>query len=322
MKKLKAIITGITGQSGSYMAELLLRKNYQVFGMKRRTSTNTLQNIEHIKNDITLIDGDLLDHVSLNKMIKDIQPDELYSYAAQSHVKTSFEQPEYTSNCNALGTLRLLDSIREFSPHTRFYNSATSELFGGETGGPYNENSLLVPKSPYGCSKLYAYHITNIYRQSYNLFACSGLTFNHESVRRSEDFLTKKLSLSAARIKLGLQDKLFLGNLDAKRDITHAKDVVIAQWLMLQCEKPDDYVIGSGVAISIKEMVDFVFKYVNLDWKDYVVIDPLLFRPVEVNHLVADASKAKQELGWSPTISWQNLLIEMVEHDLKIEGKK
>ncbi len=317
----KAMIFGITGQTGSYMAEFLLEHGYSVYGVKRRTSTNTMQNIKHIENDVNILDGDMLDSYSISKIIKDTQPDELYAFAAQSHVKVSFEQPEYTGNCTGLGILRVLEAVRQSSSHTKVYNSATSELFGGETGGPYNENSPLMPRSPYGCAKLYAYHITKNYREAYNLFACSGLTFNHESPRRSEDFVTRKITMAAAKIKMGLQNQLALGNLEAKRDITHAKDIVMAQWLMLQQDIPKDFVLGSGMAVSIKQMLDVVFAHIGLNWQNYVVIDPKFYRPSEVDILTADASKAKIELGWQPKVSWQSLLIEMVENDLVLLQK-
>lgn len=321
MRQKTALVTGITGQTGSYAAELLLEKGYKVYGMKRRTSTNTLENIKHIKNEITIIEGDLSDQISLNKIVKDIKPNELYSYGAQAHVKVSFNQPELTADISGVSVLRLLEAIREFSPTTRFYNSATSELFGGETGGPYNEDSLLLPRSPYGCAKLYAYHITKNYREAYNLYACSGLTFNHESPRRSEDYVSRKITMAAAKIKLGLQKQLALGNIEAKRDITHAKDIVIGQWLMMQQDKPKDYVLGSGVSVSIKQMLNVVFSHLNLDWNDYVVIDPQFYRPTEVNVLLADPLRAKQELGWQPKISWKELLVEMIENDLTLLKK-
>lgn len=320
MTQKSCLITGITGQTGSYMAELLLDKGYKVFGMKRRTSTNTLENIRHIEDKLTIVEADLADQISLNKLVKDIQPDELYSYGAQSHVKVSFEQPELTGDISGLGVLRLLEAVREFSPKTHFYNSATSELFGS-TPAPQNENTTMIPRSPYGCAKMYAYCITRNYRESYNLFACSGITFNHESPRRGVDFVTRKITQAAAKIKMGLQDELFLGNLDAKRDLTHAKDVVIAQYLMLQNDIPKDYVIGSGNTHSIRDMLDVVFQHLDLDWTKYVKINPAFYRPAEVNVLCADASTIKHELGWAPKITWKQLLIEMTENDLSLLKK-
>lgn len=316
-----ALITGITGQDGSYLAELLLQKNYRVFGLKRRTSQEGYGNVIHLLENISLVEGDMLDPSSLNKAIRDIQPDEVYNLAAQSHVKTSFDQPTYTANCTGLGVLRLLEAVKEFSPHSKFYQASSSELYGEIREMPQTENTPFHPRSPYGIAKQFGFWTTVNYREAYNMFACNGILFNHESERRGENFVTRKITKAAARIKLGLQSRLSLGNLDAQRDIGHAKDYVEGMWLMLQAEKPSDYVLATGETHSIREMLDVVFQHVDLDWQKYVDIDPSFYRPAEVNILCGDYSKAKRELGWKPKVNWRQLLIGMVENDLALEDK-
>ncbi len=317
MKK-RVLITGVTGQDGSYLADLLLEKNYDVFGLKRRTSNEGYGNAIHLLDQITIIEADLLDQSSLNYLVKEVRPDEVYHLAAQSHVGTSFKQPLYTADCTGLGTLRLLESLREFSPEARFYNAATSELYGGLSGGPYNESSGFHPRSPYGVAKQFGYWTTANYRESYKMFACSGILFNHSSPRRGEEFATRKITKAAAKIKLGLQDTLYMGNIEAKRDEGHAKDYVEAMYLMLQQDSPNDFVISTGETHSIKEMIGVAFGHLELDWTKYVKIDPKFYRPAEVNVLLGDCSKAKRVLGWKPKYDWKSLLVEMVENDLKL----
>jgi GDPmannose 4,6-dehydratase len=320
----KALITGITGQDGSYLTELLLSKGYQVFGIIRRASTFNTERIDHIYQDphikgrnLYLVYGDLNDASSLNKILRDVQPDEIYNLGAQSHVRVSFDIPEYTAEVGALGTLRLLEAIRETGlQKTRFYQASSSELFGNAQEVPQSETTTFYPRSPYAAAKLYAYWITVNYRESYGLFACNGILYNHESERRGETFVTRKITRAAAAIKLGLQDKLFLGNLEAKRDWGHAQDFVRAMWLMLQQEKPDDYVIATGEAHSVRELLDQAFGYLELDWKRYVEIDQRYFRPAEVDLLLGDASKARRILGWAPQIRFTELVRMMVDYDL------
>jgi GDPmannose 4,6-dehydratase len=320
----KALITGITGQDGSYLTELLLSKGYQVFGIIRRASTFNTERIDHIYQDphikgrnLSLVYGDLNDASSLNKILRDVQPDEIYNLGAQSHVRVSFDIPEYTAEVGALGTLRLLEAIRETGlQKTRFYQASSSELFGNAQEVPQSETTPFYPRSPYAAAKLYAYWITVNYRESYGLFACNGILYNHESERRGETFVTRKVTRAAAAIKLGLQDKLFLGNLEAKRDWGHAQDFVRAMWLMLQQEKPDDYVIATGEAHSVRELLDQAFGYLELDWKRYVEIDQRYFRPTEVDLLLGDASKARRILGWAPQIRFTELVRMMVDYDL------
>jgi GDPmannose 4,6-dehydratase len=320
----KALITGITGQDGSYLTELLLAKGYDVYGVIRRASTFNTERIDHIYQDphesgrrMRLLYGDLNDASSLNKILRDVQPDEIYNLGAQSHVRVSFDIPEYTAEVGALGTLRLLEAIRETGLRgTRFYQASSSELFGKVQEVPQRETTPFYPRSPYSVAKLYAYWITVNYRESYGLFACNGILFNHESERRGETFVTRKITRAAAAIKLGLQNKLYLGNLDAKRDWGHAKDFVEAMWLMLQQDEPDDYVIATGETHSVREFLDEAFGHLDLDWKQFVEIDPRYFRPAEVDLLIGDASKARRKLGWEPKITFKELVRTMVDADL------
>ena len=320
----KALITGITGQDGSYLTELLLRRGYDVYGVIRRASTFNTERIDHIYQDphesgrrLRLLYGDLNDASSLNKILRDVQPDEIYNLGAQSHVRVSFDIPEYTAEVGALGTLRLLEAIRETGLRgTRFYQASSSELFGKVQEVPQRETTPFYPRSPYGVAKLYAYWVTVNYRESYGLFACNGVLFNHESERRGETFVTRKITRAAAAIKLGLQNKLYLGNLDAKRDWGHAKDFVEAMWLMLQQDEPDDYVIATGETHSVRELLDEAFGRLDLDWKQFVEIDPRYFRPAEVDLLIGDASKARRKLGWEPKITFKELVRTMVDADL------
>jgi GDPmannose 4,6-dehydratase len=320
----KALITGITGQDGSYLTELLLGKGYDVYGVIRRASTFNTERIDHIYQDphesgrrLRLLYGDLNDASSLNKILRDVQPDEIYNLGAQSHVRVSFDIPEYTAEVGALGTLRLLEAIRETGLRgTRFYQASSSELFGKVQEVPQRETTPFYPRSPYGVAKLYAYWVTVNYRESYELFACNGVLFNHESERRGETFVTRKITRAAAAIKLDLQNKLYLGNLDAKRDWGHAKDFVEAMWLMLQQDEADDYVIATGETHSVREFLDEAFGRLDLDWKQFVEIDPRYFRPTEVDLLVGDASKARRKLGWEPKITFKELVRTMVDADL------
>jgi len=320
----KALITGITGQDGSYLTELLLSKDYEVYGIIRRASTFNTERVDHIYQDphesgrrMHLVYGDLNDASSLNKILRDVQPHEIYNLGAQSHVRVSFDIPEYTAEVGGLGTLRLLEAIRETGLHkTRFYQASSSELFGKAQEIPQRETTPFYPRSPYGVAKLYAYWITVNYRESYDLFACNGILFNHESARRGETFVTRKITRAAAAIKLGLQNKLYLGNLDAKRDWGHAKDYVEAMWLMLQQDEPDDYVIATGETHSVREFLDEAFGYLDLDWKQFVEVDPRYFRPAEVDLLIGDSSKAKRKLGWEPKITFKELARTMVDADL------
>jgi GDPmannose 4,6-dehydratase len=326
----KALITGITGQDGSYLTELLLDKGYDVYGVMRRASTFNTERIDHIYQDpheagrrMRLLYGDLNDASSLNKILRDVQPDEIYNLGAQSHVRVSFDIPEYTAEVGALGALRLLEAIRETGlRETRFYQASSSELYGKVREVPQSETTPFYPRSPYAIAKLYAYWITVNYRESYGLFACNGILFNHESERRGETFVTRKITRAAAAIKLGLQDKLYLGNLDAKRDWGHAKDYTEAMWLMLQQDEPDDYVIATGETHSVREFLDEAFGHLDLDWKPYVEIDPRYFRPAEVDLLVGDPSKAGKKLGWKPKITFKELARMMVNADLADLKKK
>ncbi len=323
MKK-RALITGITGQDGSYLTELLLGKGYEVYGIIRRASTFNTERIDHLYQDphlkgtrLFLVYGDLNDASSLNKILRDVQPDEIYNLGAQSHVRVSFDIPEYTAEVGALGSLRLLEAIRETGlQKTRFYQASSSELYGKVQEIPQRETTPFYPRSPYAAAKLYAYWITVNYRESYNLYACNGILFNHESPRRGETFVTRKITRAAAAIKLGRQAKLYLGNLDAKRDWGFAGDYVEAMWLMLQQEQPDDYVIATGETHSVREFLDEAFGYLDLDWKEYVEIDPRYFRPAEVDLLIGDASKAREKLGWTPKVSFRELVRMMIDSDL------
>ncbi len=321
----KALITGITGQDGSYLAEFLLEKGYEVHGLIRRSSSFNTKRIDHLYKDphdpearLFLHYGDLTDGASLTRLLREIRPDEVYNLGAQSHVKVSFLQPIYTVNIDALGTLRLLEAIRDLDYPVRFYQASSSEMYGKVAEIPQNEETPFHPRSPYACAKVYSFWQTVNYREAYDLFACNGILFNHESPRRGETFVTRKITRAATRIKLGLQNKLYLGNLDAKRDWGYAPDYVEAMWLMLQQDEPDDYVIATGETHSVREFVEAVFSYLDLDWKDYVEIDPRYFRPAEVDILLGDASKARRKLGWKPKTSFQDLVRIMVEHDLEL----
>lgn len=320
-----ALITGITGQDGSYLAELLLEKGYDVYGIIRRSSSFNTARIDHIYEDphksgvrLHLIYGDLNDASSLNKILRNVTPDEIYNLGAQSHVRTSFDIPEYTAEVAGIGTLRLLEGIRETGLKVKFYQASSSELYGKAQEIPQTETTRFYPRSPYASAKLFAYWTTVNYRESYGIFACNGILFNHESPRRGETFVSRKITRAASRIKLGLQDELFLGNLDAKRDWGYAKDYVEAMWLMLQQEQPDDYVIATGETHSVREFLDEAFGYLQLDWHSYVKIDPKYFRPAEVDILLGDPSKARRVLGWSPQVKFKQLVRLMVDSDLAL----
>jgi GDPmannose 4,6-dehydratase len=312
----KALITGITGQDGSYLADFLLDKGYEVVGMVRRSSTLNFDRIRHIQDRVQIVQGDLLDQVSLINLLQKHRPDEVYNLAAQSFVPTSFEQPVLTGEFTALGVTRVLDAIRIVDRNIRFYQASSSEMFGKVREVPQRETTPLYPRSPYGVAKVYGHWITINYRESYDLFACSGILFNHESPRRGLEFVTHKITYQAARIKLGLAEELRLGNLDARRDWGYAPDYVRAMWLMLQQDRPDDYVVATGETHSVREFCQVTFDCLGLDWEKYVVVDPRFYRPAEVDLLVGDPSKAKQVLGWEPSVTFQDLARIMVEHDL------
>jgi GDPmannose 4,6-dehydratase len=343
----KAIITGITGQDGSYLAEFLLEKGYEVHGIRRRTSLFNTGRIDHLYQDphsetckMFLHYGDMTDSSCLTRIIKQVQPDEIYNLAAQSHVAVSFEEPEYTADCDGTGALRILEAIRllGLESKTKFYQASTSELYGDVQETPQKESTPFYPRSPYGVAKLYAYWITVNYRESYGIYACNGILFNHESPRRGETFVTRKITRALARIKLGLQDRLFLGNLDALRDWGHAKDYVRMQWLMLQQDTPDDFVIATGIQYSVREFVnaaaaeidlEIIWKGVGLNEKGYssdgkvlVEVDPKYFRPSEVETLLGDPSKAREKIGWTPKISFKELVSEMMVEDMKLVNKE
>jgi GDPmannose 4,6-dehydratase len=317
-----ALITGITGQDGSYLAEFLLTKGYKVYGLVRRSSVQKFDNIAHIKDKLELVQGDLTDQNSLNFVIKEVNPDEVYNLAAQSFVPTSWNQPLLTADVTALGVARMLEAIRIINPKIKFYQASSSEMFGKVRETPQTEKTPFYPRSPYGVAKVYGHFITVNYRESYNIFACSGILFNHESPRRGLEFVTRKVTNGVARIKLGLQKDLAMGNLDAKRDWGFAGDYVEAMWLMLQQETPGDYVIGTGEAHSIRDLLDFAFSHVGLDYKDYVRQDPRFMRPAEVDLLRGDAMKAQTSLSWKPKVSFKELITMMVDHDLKLLGGK
>jgi GDPmannose 4,6-dehydratase len=318
----KALITGITGQDGSYMAEFLLQKNYQVFGLSRRTSTVTTGRIEHIIDKIEIVEGDLLDQHSLTQIVKDIKPDEVYNLAAQSFIPTSFRQPVLTGETTALGVTRVLEAIRMGYPRAKFYQASSSEMFGKAQEVPQNEKTPFYPRSPYGVAKVYGHWITINYREAYQLFAVSGICFNHESPRRGIEFVTRKISRAVARIKLGKQKKIILGNLESKRDWGYTPDYVEAMWLMLQQKKADDYVIGTGETHSVKDFCQKAFGVIGIkNWQDYVESEKKEFRPAEVDLLIADASKAKKELGWQPKTSFNQLVEIMVKADLEKESQ-
>lgn len=312
----KALITGITGQDGSYLTELLLEEGYKVYGIVRRASTEHDERIAHLRDRLTLLQGDLLDQTSLLEALEESQPEEVYNLAAQSFVPTSWNQPVLTGEFTALGVTRLLEAVRRFNPKIRFYQASSSEMFGRVRESPQNELTPFYPRSPYGVAKVYGHWITVNYRESYNLFACSGILFNHESCRRGLEFVTRKISDGVARIRSGLATELRLGNLAAWRDWGYAGDYVRAMWLMLQQEESGDYVIGTGEMHSVQEFVEQAFLCVDLDWRQYVVTDPRLLRPAEVDELCADPTKAKRVLRWEPTLSFPQLVRMMVEADL------
>jgi GDPmannose 4,6-dehydratase len=313
-----ALITGITGQDGSYLAEFLLEKGYRVYGMVRRTSTFNNERIHHLLGRIELIDADLLDQLSLIQALRQSQADEVYNLAAMSFVATSFQQPVATGEYTALSVVRMLEAVRLADWPIRFYQASTSEMFGKAQTVPQNEHTPFYPRSPYGVAKLYGHWTTVNFRESHHMFACSGILFNHESPRRGHEFVTRKISHSVARIKRGLQDKLVLGNLDAQRDWGFAGDYVEAMWLMLQQDKPDDYVIATGTTHSVRDFVVTAFAHVDIyDWQRYVEIDPYLFRPSEVDQLIGDASKARQQFGWRPRVTFEELVSMMLENDLQ-----
>jgi len=322
-KHKKALITGITGQDGSYLTELLLKKGYTVFGLIRRSSSFNTQRIDHMYQDqhendvrLKLIYGDLNDASSINHIIKTIKPDEIYNLGAQSHVRVSFDIPEYTAEITALGTVRLLEAIRDSGIKTKYYQASSSEMFGKVQDVPQTELTPFYPRSPYGAAKVYAYWMTVNYREAYNIFACNGILFNHESPRRGETFVTRKITMALARIRHKVQKKLYLGNLDAKRDWGFAGDYVEAMWLMLQQKNPEDYVIATGETHSVKEFLEEAFGYAGLDWKKYVEIDKRYFRPTEVDFLLGDSAKAKKELKWKPKVNFKQLVRMMVDADM------
>jgi len=329
----KALLSGITGQDGSYLVELLLSRGYEVHGIIRRSSTFNTGRIDHLYRDphipeakLFLHYGDLSDGTALRRVIEHVQPDEIYNLGAQSHVMVSFEEPEYTVDVDALGTLRLLEAMRDYQERrgkkVRFYQAASSEMFGKVREIPQKETTPFYPRSPYGCAKVFAHWQTVNYREAYGIFACNGILFNHESPRRGETFVTRKITRAATRIKLGLQDKLYLGNLEARRDWGFAGDYVEAMWLILQQDEPDDYVIATGVTHSVKEFVERVFNSLELDWEKHVQIDHRYFRPTEVDILMGDATKAREKLGWEPKVRFEDLVKMMVEHDMELASQE
>ena len=325
----KALITGITGQDGSYLAELLLSKGYEVHGIIRRASTFNTERIDHLYQDphingvkLFLHYGDIADSTNLIKLLYRIQPEEIYHLAAQSHVRVSFDIPEYTGNVTGLGTIRILEAIRETGLKARFYQASSSEMYGKVREVPQRETTPFYPRSPYGAAKVYSYWLTVNYRESYGMFACNGILFNHESPRRGETFVTRKISRAAARIKAGLEDKVYLGNLDAKRDWGYAKEYVEAMWLILQQDEPDDYVIATGEAHSVREFVEEAFSHVGLDWRKHMEIDAKYYRPAEVESLVGDASKAKGKFGWEAKTRFKELVRLMVDADMRLAEKE
>ena len=323
----KALITGITGQDGSYLSELLLAKDYEVHGIIRRSSSFNTGRIDHLYQDPHINDirlflhyGDIADSTNLIKLLYRIQPEEIYHLAAQSHVRVSFDIPEYTGDVTGLGTVRILEAIRETGLKAKFYQASSSEMYGKVQEIPQRETTPFYPRSPYGAAKVYAYWLTVNYRESYGMFACNGILFNHESPRRGGTFVTRKITQAVARIKAGLQDKLYLGNLDAKRDWGYAKEYVDAIWLMLQREQPDDYIIATQETHSVRDFLQEAFSYVDLDWRDYVETDPKYYRPTEVDLLVGDASKAKRMLGWEARTTFKDLVRLMVDADIEAEA--
>ncbi len=317
MAQKTALITGITGQDGSYLAEFLLEMNYRVVGMVRRTSTINFDRIRHIQDRVEIAQGDLLDQSSMMELMREYQPDEVYNLAAQSFVPTSFTQPVLTGEFTALGVTRILEAIRHVKPDARFYQASSSEMFGKVVEVPQRETTPFYPRSPYGVAKVYGHWITVNYRESYNLFACSGILFNHESPRRGLEFVTHKVTHAAARIKLGMQQELHVGNLEARRDWGYAGDYVRGMWLMLQQDKPDDYVLATGETHSVQELCDVAFSRAGLNWRDHVVIDPKYYRPAEVDLLIGDPTKAGHVLGWEPQVTFKALVEMMVDADLK-----
>jgi len=321
----KALITGITGQDGSYLAELLLEKGYEVYGIIRRSSSFNTGRIDHVYQDphergarLKLIYGDLNDSSSLNRILRDVHPDEIYNLGAQSHVRVSFDIPEYTAEITGLGAVRLLEAIRETGIPTKLYQASSSEMYGRVMAIPQNEETPFYPRSPYGCAKVYAYWISRNYRESYDMFVCNGILFNHESPRRGETFVTRKITRAVARIRAGVQKKLYMGNLDAKRDWGYAPDYVEAMWMMMQQERADDYVIATGETHTVREFLQEAFGLAGLDWQQYVEIDPKYFRPAEVDLLIGDASKAREAFGWTPRVTFRELVKIMVEADIEL----
>ena len=323
-KQKTALITGVTGQDGSYLLDLLLGKGYKVIGIKRRTSSISTERIDHNydSENFKMYYGSMHESSWMYRLLTKYQPDEIYNLAAQSHVRVSFDCPVETTDIVASGALRLLEAMRQCCPNAKFYQASSSEMFGDNPEVPQSETTALTPASPYACAKVYAHNLVRNYREGYGLFVCSGILFNHESPRRGETFVTRKITLAAARIKLGLQDKLYLGNLDAKRDWGHARDYVEAMWLMLQQEKPDDFVIATGKTHSVKDFLHFVFEAANLDVEQYVEIDERLFRPHEVPLLLGDPTKAKTKLGWTPRCDMKSLATDMYDADFRSEEKK
>ena len=328
-KRKKALITGITGQDGSYLTEFLLAKDYEVYGVVRRASSFNTGRIDHLYKDphemgvhLKLIYGDLADASSISRIVRDVDPDEIYNLGAQSHVRVSFDVPEYTGEITGMGTTRILEAIRETDSKAKFYQASSSELYGKVQETPQTEKTPFYPRSPYAAAKIYSYWMTVNYREAYKMFACNGILFNHESPRRGETFVTRKITMALARIKHGLQDKLFLGNIDAKRDWGFAGDYVEAMWLMLQQQKPDDFVIATGETHSVKEFLTAAFERAELDWKKYVAIDKRYFRPTEVELLLGDATKAKKVLKWKPKVGFKQLVNMMVDADMALEEKE
>lgn len=316
-----ALITGITGQDGSYLAEFLLQQGYQVVGMVRRSSTENFERVQHLHEQIQLRQADLLDQLSLIDLIEDVKPEEIYNLAAQSFVPTSWEQPVLTAEFTALGVTRILEAVRLVNRKIKFYQASSSEMFGKVRETPQNEKTPFYPRSPYGVAKVYGHFITVNYRESYHLFACSGILFNHESPRRGKEFVTRKVTYHVAKIRHGLAAELRLGNLKAARDWGYAGDYVRAMWSMLQQEQPEDYVVGTGQSHTVQELVEIAFDHAGLDWEKYVRIDPGLIRPAEVDHLVADAGKAQRVLQWKPEVSFEQLVRMMVDADLELVGQ-
>jgi len=319
---MKALITGITGQDGSYLADFLLEKDYEVYGMVRRSSTENFERIDHIRDKINFVQADLTDQGSLIKIISDISPDEVYNLAAMSFVQTSWDQPVLTGDVTALGVTRMLEAIKVVDRKIKFYQASSSEMFGKVVEVPQSEKTPFYPRSPYGVAKVYGHWITVNYRESYDIFTCSGILFNHESPRRGLEFVTRKITNGAAKIKLGLASEIRLGNLDARRDWGYAKDYVKAMWLMMQQEKPEDYVISSQKTHSVKELVETAFGHLDLDWEEFVKIDPRFVRPAEVDLLLGNSEKASRELGWNPAVSFDELIKLMVDADTDLLKKQ